>query len=121
MGARQALPTKTCLRCGRSFTWRRKWARDWENVRYCSNACRRSAGTTIEREREEGILTALARAGREGIELSALARKNEEIESFRQAARRLAMQGRISILQKGRPVDSDTMRGPVTIVPLESS
>lgn len=36
-----ALPTKLCVTCQRSFTWRRKWARDWEQVRYCSERCRR--------------------------------------------------------------------------------
>lgn len=40
------LPQKICLHCGRPFTWRKKWARDWENVRYCSDACRR-AKTTV--------------------------------------------------------------------------
>ncbi|TSE26416.1 hypothetical protein Tsedi_00714 [Tepidimonas sediminis] len=35
------LPTKTCLVCGRPFAWRRKWARDWERVVYCSERCRR--------------------------------------------------------------------------------
>ncbi|WP_082663959.1 MULTISPECIES: DUF2256 domain-containing protein [unclassified Guyparkeria] len=35
-------PQKTCLGCGRPFSWRRKWARDWERVRYCSERCRRS-------------------------------------------------------------------------------
>jgi len=34
------LPTKTCPACGRPFTWRKKWERDWENVVYCSDACR---------------------------------------------------------------------------------
>jgi hypothetical protein len=34
------LPTKICAACGRPFAWRRKWARDWEQVRYCSDACR---------------------------------------------------------------------------------
>jgi hypothetical protein len=34
------LPTKICAACGRPFSWRRKWARDWENVRYCSQRCR---------------------------------------------------------------------------------
>jgi hypothetical protein len=33
------LPVKTCAGCGRPFTWRKKWARDWGNVRYCSKAC----------------------------------------------------------------------------------
>ncbi|MGN6151325.1 MAG: DUF2256 domain-containing protein [Lysobacteraceae bacterium] len=34
------LPTKTCATCGRPFTWRKKWERDWEHVRYCSDRCR---------------------------------------------------------------------------------
>jgi hypothetical protein len=34
------LPEKVCAACGRSFAWRKKWARDWESVRYCSEACR---------------------------------------------------------------------------------
>ncbi|WP_443082438.1 DUF2256 domain-containing protein [Tepidimonas sp.] len=35
------LPIKVCAVCGLPFTWRRKWARDWEHVRYCSDRCRR--------------------------------------------------------------------------------
>ncbi|WP_369333679.1 DUF2256 domain-containing protein [Corallococcus carmarthensis] len=31
-------PPKPCAVCGRAITWRRKWARDWEQVRYCSDA-----------------------------------------------------------------------------------
>ncbi|WP_243760130.1 DUF2256 domain-containing protein [Deinococcus radiodurans] len=23
------------------FSWRKKWERDWDNVRYCSERCRR--------------------------------------------------------------------------------
>ncbi len=34
------LPTKVCATCGRPFAWRKKWARDWEAVRYCSDRCR---------------------------------------------------------------------------------
>ena len=34
------LPEKPCAACGRPFRWRRKWARDWDQVRYCSDACR---------------------------------------------------------------------------------
>ena len=37
------LPTKTCAQCGLPFTWRKKWERDWENVKYCSERCRREA------------------------------------------------------------------------------
>ncbi|MEE4350023.1 MAG: DUF2256 domain-containing protein [Pacificimonas sp.] len=34
------LPAKTCPVCQRPFVWRKKWERDWENVVYCSKACR---------------------------------------------------------------------------------
>ncbi|MHA0033829.1 DUF2256 domain-containing protein [Deinococcus radiodurans] len=34
-------PSKICARCGLPFSWRKKWERDWDNVRYCSERCRR--------------------------------------------------------------------------------
>ena len=39
--AKSDLPTKICPVCGRPFAWRRKWRKVWEDVRYCSEACRR--------------------------------------------------------------------------------
>jgi hypothetical protein len=38
--AKSELPEKICAACGRAFAWRRKWAKDWDEVRYCSDACR---------------------------------------------------------------------------------
>ncbi|WP_201584812.1 DUF2256 domain-containing protein [Psychrobacter sp. HII-4] len=35
------LPQKTCPVCQRPFTWRKKWEKDWEQVIYCSERCRR--------------------------------------------------------------------------------
>ncbi|MEM7400216.1 MAG: DUF2256 domain-containing protein [Pseudomonadota bacterium] len=43
MQRKRDLPTKVCPSCGRPFTWRRKWARTWESVRYCSRRCRGDA------------------------------------------------------------------------------
>lgn len=34
-------PTKICLVCGLSFSWRKKWANCWDQVKYCSEKCRR--------------------------------------------------------------------------------
>jgi hypothetical protein len=31
---------KVCQRCNLEFEWRKKWARDWENVKYCSEKCK---------------------------------------------------------------------------------
>ncbi|NJN61511.1 MAG: DUF2256 domain-containing protein [Coleofasciculaceae cyanobacterium RL_1_1] len=35
------LPTKICQTCQRPFTWRKKWASCWDEVKYCSDRCRR--------------------------------------------------------------------------------
>jgi len=35
------LPMKDCKSCGRPFTWRKKWERVWDDVRYCSERCKR--------------------------------------------------------------------------------
>lgn len=37
---KQHLPKKPCAHCGREFAWRKKWAKVWEEVKYCSDACR---------------------------------------------------------------------------------
>ncbi len=39
--AKADLPAKTCAACGRPFVWRKKWRKDWDQVKYCSDACRR--------------------------------------------------------------------------------
>ncbi|MFM7518828.1 MAG: DUF2256 domain-containing protein [Pirellula sp.] len=36
------LPQKKCEACGKLFAWRKKWERDWDQVRYCSERCRRN-------------------------------------------------------------------------------
>jgi hypothetical protein len=37
---KENLPEKLCAACGRPFTWRKKWARDWDEVKFCSDRCR---------------------------------------------------------------------------------
>ncbi|MFN4973557.1 MAG: DUF2256 domain-containing protein [Bacteroidota bacterium] len=34
------LPQKICMTCGRPFTWRKKWEKNWANVKYCSERCK---------------------------------------------------------------------------------
>jgi hypothetical protein len=31
---------KICARCGLPFEWRKKWAKNWDEVKYCSTRCR---------------------------------------------------------------------------------
>ncbi|MFU8777764.1 MAG: DUF2256 domain-containing protein [Roseovarius sp.] len=54
------LPAKTCATCGRPMQWRRKWARIWDEVRHCSERCRRS-------RRKDGV-DGTAPAGRDAFD-----------------------------------------------------
>ena len=38
---KENLPSKSCQRCQKPFCWRKKWAKDWEQVKYCSERCKR--------------------------------------------------------------------------------
>ncbi|RQO58658.1 DUF2256 domain-containing protein [Paucibacter sp. KBW04] len=41
-GNKQNLPSKPCLACCRPMSWRKRWARDWAQVKYCSERCRKA-------------------------------------------------------------------------------
>jgi hypothetical protein len=43
-GNKQALPSKPCVGCGRPMSWRKRWARSWDEVKFCSDACRKAGG-----------------------------------------------------------------------------
>lgn len=46
MRKKSELPSKICLACGLPFAWRKKWERDWGQVKYCSERCRGSNPAT---------------------------------------------------------------------------
>lgn len=41
-GNKANLPSKLCVACGRPMTWRKAWAKNWDDVKYCSEACRKA-------------------------------------------------------------------------------
>lgn len=117
-----------CGSCGRRIEWRRKWADDWDSVRWCSAACRRRKVRPIDRELEAAIVELLdTRAQSATICPSEAARRvaaqtgadedgwRELMEPARAAARRLVVAGRVEICQDGRVVDASTARGPIRI------
>jgi len=114
-------PDKICATCGRPFSWRKRWERDWADVRYCSKACKGGPGADGE-ALERAILELLAaRSPGDTICPSEAARVvnpdrwRELMEPARQAARRLVHAGRVVITQKGRVVDPGSFRGPIRI------
>ncbi|MBM0748430.1 DUF2256 domain-containing protein [Pantoea eucrina] len=42
-GNKQALPVRHCKQCHKPMTWRKKWEKNWDEVQYCSERCRRAA------------------------------------------------------------------------------
>lgn len=112
---------KVCASCGRRIEWRAKWARDWANVRYCSDACRSRGVGEADRALERTILALLAkRAETATICPSDVARATAEdwrplMEPVRRAARRLVASGDVEITQRGSVVDPSTAKGPIRI------
>ena len=123
-------PDKLCMRCGRAFSWRKKWERDWDAVKYCSDACRGEKPAETDTQLEAAILSLLAERGRDkticpseaaklvgGLAEGEATRHNWEtlMEPARAAARRLVAADRIVITQKGRVVDPSTAKGPIRL------
>ena len=116
---------KTCARCGRTFSWRKRWARDWDNIRFCSDRCRRQGIGENDRALEAAILNLLKQRAR-GATLcpSEAARAvfgsdsdewKAAMASTREAARRLVAEGRLVITQGGKVVDPSRARGPIRL------
>ncbi len=38
---KQNLPNKVCVVCQKPFAWRKKWEKVWEDVKYCSDSCKK--------------------------------------------------------------------------------
>lgn len=45
--AKGNLPHKMCLECARPFNWRKKWERCWDEIRFCSEACKAKGKKTV--------------------------------------------------------------------------
>ncbi|EYR64634.1 hypothetical protein N866_07675 [Actinotalea ferrariae CF5-4] len=116
---------RTCASCGRRMAPRARWSRSPDEVRWCSDACRRRKVTATDLALEEAVLALLAaRPARATICPSEAARQvvgDDEtawrplMEPARRAARRLVARGVVEITQRGSVVDPSTARGPVRV------
>lgn len=115
----------TCASCGRRIEWRAKWAREWPNIRYCSDACRSRKVRPVDRALETSIRELLAARPRGATICPSEAARavagdggegwRELMEPARAAARRLVAAGEVEITQGGRAVDPSTAKGPIRI------
>ena len=121
------VPSKPCESCGRTMTWRKAWTENFDEVRYCSAACRKRKVRPVDRALEQAILDLLdRRAGGATICPSEAARHvvgadvdedawRELLEPARRAARRLVHRDQVVITQQGRVGDPSTAKGPIRI------
>lgn len=49
--SKRNLPSKTCIVCNRPFTWRKKWKKVWDEVKYCSEKCRKNKNSSFKIEK----------------------------------------------------------------------
>ncbi|MGL4727669.1 MAG: DUF2256 domain-containing protein [Bosea sp. (in: a-proteobacteria)] len=43
MRKKSDLPVKECAHCTRPMVWRKAWAKNWDEVKYCSDRCQGEA------------------------------------------------------------------------------
>ena len=114
--------TKTCVSCGREMKWRKSWEKNWDDVRYCSDSCRKRKVGPQDIALEESIVRLLdqRQAGAticpsEAAKFVGVDNWRELMEPARRAARRLVARGEAEITQQGRVVDPSTAKGPIRI------
>lgn len=116
------MESKVCASCGRAMEWRRAWARDWTERKYCSAACQRRKVRPVDRALEDAIRELLDQRARSASicpsEAARLVQPEDWralLEPARRAARRLVDRGEVEITQGGRVVDPSHARGPIRI------
>jgi hypothetical protein len=117
---------KLCKTCGRAFAWRKEWERDWDVIKYCSEACRGKKSAGADQALEAAILALLAERDSGATICPSEAAKavggqenrrdwESLMEPARAAARRLVAAGKIVIAQHGHIVDPSTAKGPIRL------
>lgn len=117
-----AMLSKVCEICGRTFEWRKKWEKNWEAIKYCSDQCRKKSRLTKSRPDYAPLILNLLQSRAKGQTIcpSEILEINDpnlksNMEEVRQSARLLAHKGLIEITQKGQVVNPDNFRGPIRL------
>lgn len=121
------VPDKICAACGRTITFRKKWRKNWDAVKYCGEACRRTRVSPRDEALERAIVALLSERSRGATICPSEAARRVAPENWRplmeparRAARRLVARGQLEITQKGHVVDPSTAKGPIRLRRVES-
>lgn len=98
--------------------FRKRWAKNWDSVKYCSDECRRNKNRFDYRDQILALLTERG-PGKTICPSEVLAPEQKQdavmMEHVRRSARLLAHAGEIEITQKGMAVDPTDFRGPIRL------
>lgn len=109
---------KNCIVCGRIIEPRKKWKKNWDLIKICSDRCRKNRNQTNFKQK---IVDLLQKRGFDKTicpsEILELDQKSnvELMEQVRASARLLAVKGIIAITQKGVEVDPSQFKGPIRL------
>lgn len=109
---------KICAGCGRIIEPRKKWALQWDQIKYCSEKCRRSKKNT---NYENKILDLLIIRGFDKTICPSEVLPDDQkadkmiMAEVRSSARILVSKGKIVIMQNGRVIDPSTAKGPIRL------
>jgi hypothetical protein len=112
------IENKICQSCGREIEYRKKWEKNWDQIKYCSDECRKNKSRF---DFKDAILKKLSeRDGSATIcpsEVLPPEQKQDKtmMEHVRRSARLLAESNQIEITQSGKPVDPLQFKGPVRL------
>ncbi len=112
------LQSKPCESCGRDFEYRKKWAKNWNEIKYCSDECRKNKNKfdyskpiiDLLNTRSSGATICPSEVLPQDLKSDAT-----YMEHVRRSARLLAADNQIEITQSGRAVDPTSFRGPIRL------
>ncbi|MEO0336603.1 MAG: DUF3253 domain-containing protein [Pseudomonadota bacterium] len=111
---------KICKTCCLPFGYRKKWQDNWDEVQFCSEKCRKRRGHPAKDKIEAEILRLATERRSSSFCPSEVARNlfqawRPQMEPVREVARKLAIEGKILITQKGVAVKTLRFRGPIRL------
>lgn len=116
--------SKICSWCFRPFEYRKKWEKNWDDIKLCSDLCRKDSKNKEKKNLKEiyktELLKQIQQRSPKSICPSEIARSlfenwREHMEPIRQVCRELFLQNKILITQNEKVVKDLNFKGPIRI------
>lgn len=102
--------------------WRKAWEKNWDSIRYCSDACRRQKLDKTALPVRQALLELVRKAGpgklSDPLEIAQKLWPTDwqgHAEEVRRVVRQLASEGYIELFQEGRRIEELNFKGPIKI------